>query len=200
LKIISLNSIGRPNKNLILWFIWIRSPFSAIGAAATFTDQVRLHYITRFGVSTTNFESFQVFFLKAPLIAHVLPGTALIIHVYNVALHFGKRHVVTDNLLRPNTPQHFIVASHEPFFLILPVIMRRSHISGNGHNASFFNAIKAKIKGGFIAPVYRGNDTDPFGCPVGTAPTVAEHVVKLHNRSHFQIHAEIRGKYCPVAG
>ena len=102
-------------------------------------------------------------------------------------------------LLRLDLPQHFIVAGHEPFFLVAAVIMLRCYISGNGHNAAFYDSLKAEIKGGFIAPVYRGDDTDSFGCPVGAAPAVAEHIVKLHNRGHFQIHTEIRGKYGPVA-
>ena len=102
-------------------------------------------------------------------------------------------------LLRLDPPQHFIVAGHEPFFLVAAVIMLRCHISGNGHNAAFFNPLKAKIECGFITPVYRGDDTDSFECPVGAAPAVAEYIVKLHNGRHFQIHTEIRGKYGPVA-
>ena len=78
--------------------------------------------------------------------------------------------------------------------------MFRCHICGNSHNAAFFDSLKAKIERGFIAPVDRGDDTDSFGRPVGAAPTVAEHVVKLHDGRHFQIHTEIRGKYGPVAG
>ena len=96
-------------------------------------------------------------------------------------------------LLRLDLPQHFIVAGHEPFFLVAAVIMLRCYISGNGHNAAFYDSLKAEIKGGFIAPVYRGNNTDSLGGPVGAAPAVAEHVVKLTNLRHFQIHTEIRG-------
>ena len=103
-------------------------------------------------------------------------------------------------LLRLDLPQHFIVAGHEPFFLVAAVIMLRCHIGGNGHNAAFFDPLKAKIECGFIAPVYCGDDTDSFGRPVGATSAVAEHIVQLHNRGHFQIHTEIRGKYGPVAG
>ena len=76
--------------------------------------------------------------------------------------------------------------------------MLRCHIGGDSNNTSFFNPLKAKIKRGFIAPVYRGDNTDSLGCPVGAAPTVAERIVKLHQRVHLQVDAEIRRKHGAV--
>ena len=79
------------------------------------------------------------------------------------------------------------------------MVMLGCHVGRYRNGTAFFDSLKAKIECGFITPVYRGDDTDSFGCPVGAAPAVAEHIVKLHNRGHFQIHTEIRGKYGPVA-
>jgi len=78
--------------------------------------------------------------------------------------------------------------------------MLRCHIGGDCHRTAFFNALKTEIKGGFVSPVDSRDHPDAFRCPVGPAPPVAEHIVKLHHRRHFQIHAEIRGKYRPVSG
>ena len=78
--------------------------------------------------------------------------------------------------------------------------MLRCHIGGDRNNAAFFDPLKTEIKGGFITPVYRGNNTDSLGGPIGAALAVAEHIVKLHNRRHFQIHAEIRRQHRAVSG
>lgn len=74
------------------------------------------------------------------------------------------------------------------------------HISGGSNNAAFFTPRKSDIKGGFISPVDGGNHPDPFGCPADTAPAVAEHVVKLHDRRHLQIHTEIRRQHRTLVG
>ena len=39
-----------------------------------------------------------------------------------------------------------------------------------------------------------------LGCPVSTAPAVTKHIIHLHHRCHFQIHAEIGRKHSPVSG
>ena len=39
-----------------------------------------------------------------------------------------------------------------------------------------------------------------FGCPIGAAPAVTEHVVKLHAKCHFQVHTEIRRQHRTVTG
>ena len=78
--------------------------------------------------------------------------------------------------------------------------MLRCHIGGDRNNAAFFDPLKAEIKGGFITPVYRGNNADSFGGPIGAAPAITKYIVKLHNRRHFQIHAEIRRQHRTVSG
>ena len=78
--------------------------------------------------------------------------------------------------------------------------MLRCHIGGDRNNTTFFDSLKAKVKCGFIAPVYRGNNTDSLRCPVCAAPAITKYIVKLHNSCHFQIHAEIRRQYRTVPG
>lgn len=39
-----------------------------------------------------------------------------------------------------------------------------------------------------------------LGCSVSTAPAVTKHIIHLHHRCHFQIHAEIVRKHSPVSG
>ena len=172
---------------MVLGLRWF--PRSAIRAAAALisaADQVRLYCITLRSICLANFKGVEILYLISSLIAHIFPRATLIIHIHDVSLHFGERRVVANNFLRLNTPKHFIVACHEPFFLVAAVIMLRCHISGDSNNAAFFNPLKAKIERGFIAPVYRGNNTDSLGGPVGAAPAVAEHIVKLHNWGHFR--------------
>ena len=50
------------------------------------------------------------------------------IHIDNVALHLWKRCIIADDLLRLNAPQHLVVASHEPLFLILAVAVFGRHV------------------------------------------------------------------------
>ena len=156
------------------WF-----PCSAIGAAAALisaADQVWLYCITFGTICLADFESVEIFCLTISLIAHIFPRAALIIHIHDIALHLRKRRVVADDFLRLNTPQHFVIAGHEPFFLVAAVIMLRCHIGGDRNNAAFFDPLKAKIKGGFITPVYRGNNTDSLGGPIGAAPAITDNV------------------------
>ena len=99
-----------------------------------------------------------------------------------------------------NAPQHLVVSSHEPLFLILAVVVFGRHVGGDSHHTAFFNPVKAEIERGFIAPVDDRNDPEPFGCPVSAAPTIMKYIVKLHDRCHFQVHAEIRRQHCTVPG
>ena len=115
-------------------------------------------------------------------------------------MHFGKRCIVADDFFRLNAPQHLIVSSHEPLFLILAVAVFGRHVGGDSHHAAFFDPFKAEIKRGFIAPVDSRNHPEPFGCPVSAALAVAKYIVKLHDRRHFQVHAEIRRQHCTVPG
>ena len=186
------------NKTIIFW-LW-RFPFSAIGASAALTNPIWLHYITIMMDCATYFVTIQIFFCKVAFVVHIPPGTAVIIHIDDITTHFGERGIVANDALRLDLPQHFVVASHEPLFLILPVIMFRCHVGRYCHGASLFNSLKTEIECGFIAPVDGWNDTDTLGCPVRTAPAVAEYIVDLHHRSHFQIHTEIRGKNGSVPG
>ena len=67
------NFSGFTPVTLILWFIWVWTPFPAIGTSAAFTDQVRLYCITTLLWSATNFECIQIIFVKTTLIAHMPP-------------------------------------------------------------------------------------------------------------------------------
>ena len=96
----------------------------------------------------------------------------------NVALHFGKRCIVANDFFRLNAPQHLVVSSHEPLFLILAVVVFGRHVGGDSHHTAFFDPVKAEIERGFIAPVDGGNDPEPFGCPVSAAPTIAKYIIR----------------------
>lgn len=189
---------GRSDKSKVFRLGWF--PLPAVCTTAALANPEWLHCITKGLGTVTNFERFQVFFLQASLVVHISPGTAFVIHIDDSSLHFGKRRIIADNLFRFNAPQHLVVANHEPFFLVAVVLMLGSHISRNGHGASSFDSLKTEIKGGFIAPVDSGNHPEAFGCPVSSAPAVAEYVVTLHDRLHFQVHTEIRGQNRTVPG
>ena len=114
---------------LVLRLIGIWSPFSTISASAAFTDHVCVHCITKRVICATNFIAVQIFMGHCLLvIVHVPPGTAFIIHIHDVSLHLRKRGVVANDSLWLYTPQHLIVTSHEPFLLILSMIMLGSHV------------------------------------------------------------------------
>ncbi len=74
---------------MILRLIWIRSPLSAISAAAAFkgtaSDQIWFYYITILTNCTTDFIASQIFLI-----------TPFIVHVHNVSLHLGKVLLCTD--------------------------------------------------------------------------------------------------------
>ena len=114
---------------LVLRLIGIWSPFSTISASAAFTDHVYVHCITKRVICATNFIAVQIFMGHCLLvIVHVPPGAAFIIHIHDVSLHLRKRGVVANDSLWLYTPQHLIVTSHEPFLLILSMIMLGSHV------------------------------------------------------------------------
>ncbi len=114
---------------LVLRLIGIWSPFSTISASAAFTDHVCVHCITKRVICATNFIAVQIFMGHCLLvIVHVPPGAAFIIHIHDVSLHLRKRGVVANDSLWLYTPQHLIVTSHEPFLLILSMIMLGSHV------------------------------------------------------------------------
>ena len=114
---------------LVLRLIGIWSPFSTISASAAFTDHVCVHCITKRVICATNFIAVQIFMGHCLLvIVHVPSGAAFIIHIHDVSLHLRKRGVVANDSLWLYTPQHLIVTSHEPFLLILSMIMLGSHV------------------------------------------------------------------------
>lgn len=114
---------------LVLRLIGIWSPFSTISASTAFTDHVCVHCITKRVICATNFIAVQIFMGHCLLvIVHVPPGAAFIIHIHDVSLHLRKRGVVANDSLWLYTPQHLIVTSHEPFLLILSMIMLGSHV------------------------------------------------------------------------
>ena len=114
---------------LVLRLIGIWSPFSTISASAAFTDHVCVHCITKRVICATNFIAVQIFMGHCLLvIVHVPPGAAFIIHIHDVSLHLRKRGVVANDSLWLYTLQHLIVTSHEPFLLILSMIMLGSHV------------------------------------------------------------------------
>ena len=49
---------------------------------------------------STNFKRIYIICRERFLIVHVLPRTEFIVHIYNVALHFGEGGVVADDLFR----------------------------------------------------------------------------------------------------
>ena len=108
--------------------------------------------------------------------------------------------MIADDRFRFDAPEHFVVACHEPLLLVTAVVVGGGHVGGNGHHAALFDAVKAEVKGGLVAPVDCWNDTDALAGPICAAPAVAEHVIKLHHRSHFKIHTEIRRQHGTVAG
>ena len=110
------------NQTFIFWFRW--SPFSTISTPAALTNHVHIYCITDILFCTTDFIAVQIIITNCfPFIIHVPPGTAFIIYIHNISLHFRKRRVITNDFLRLDTPQHFIVACQKPFLLIFTVIM-----------------------------------------------------------------------------
>ncbi len=126
------------------------------------------------------------------IVAHVSPRATAIVHIYDISLHFRERRIVADDSLWLNAAKHLPVACQKPLFLFFMMLTFRCHIGRHSNGTSFLNSLKAEIEGGFIAPVDGRNNTQTLGCPVSAAPTVAEYIVKLHDRCHFQIHTEIR--------
>ena len=50
-------------------------------------------------------------------------------------------------------PQHLVVASHKPFFLVTAVVVFGCHISRGSNDTVFFYPLRAGIKCGFITAV-----------------------------------------------
>ena len=102
-KEIPLNSVGRSNKNSILRFVWVWSPFPPISAPAAFgctSQKVRLHCITRYMEISTNFKRIYIICRERFLIVHVLPRTEFIVHINDIPLHLGEGGVIADDLFR----------------------------------------------------------------------------------------------------
>ena len=97
----------------VVWFVRIRSPFSAVGAAAALpcpANQVRLYCITFRAICPANQEIFQIIFTKRLFCIKVTSGTSFIVYIDDVSFHFRKRRVIADDLLRFDASQHFAVA------------------------------------------------------------------------------------------
>ena len=102
-KEIPLNSVGRSNKNSILRFVWVWSPFPPISASAAFgctSQEVRFHCITNDMGISTNFIRIYIIFRESFFVVHVLPRTALVVHIDDIPLHLGEGGVITDDLFR----------------------------------------------------------------------------------------------------
>ena len=102
-KEIPLNSVGRSNKNSILRFVWVWSPFPPISAPAAFgctSQEVRLHCITNDVGISTNFIRIYIIFGESFFVVHVLPRTALVVHIDDIPLHLGEGGVVADDRFR----------------------------------------------------------------------------------------------------
>lgn len=143
-------------------FVRIRSPFSAVGAAAAFERRsihVRFFSIRFRAISLANQKIFQIFFRKSLLRVQIPPRAALVIGIDEMVFLFRKRRMIADNFLRLNPTQHFPVARQKPFLLIAAVVMCRRHIGRYGNNASFFDTFKAEIKRRPIAPVDSWDNT-----------------------------------------
>ena len=74
-------------------------------------------------ICATDFDCFQIFFLKTPLIAHVSPYAALIVHMDNAALFFGKWRAIADDFLRLDVTQYLVVYTG---FRVMEVILFRA--------------------------------------------------------------------------
>lgn len=114
------------------------------------------------GGLSTDFEGSQIAMPVKAFIVHEFPRAVLVIHMRDVPPHLREGRMMAENPVRLNPPQHFIIASHEPFLLIAPVAMRRSHIGGDSRYAALFNALKAEVKGRRAAPIYSRGDAAPF--------------------------------------
>ena len=112
---------GCSDKSKVFWFGGF--PFSAIGTSAALANQERLYCIIICIERATNFEGFQIFFLKSSFVIHIPPGAAFIIYIDEIALHLWKRCVIADDFLRLNAPQHLVVASQKPVFLVAAVVV-----------------------------------------------------------------------------
>ena len=102
-KEIPLNSVGRSNKNSILRFVWVWSPFPPISASAAFgctSQEVRFHCITNNVGISTNFIRIYIIFGESFFVVHVLPRTALVVHINDIPLHLGEGGVIADDLFR----------------------------------------------------------------------------------------------------
>lgn len=114
----------------ILRLVRVGSPFSTVCTSTTLTDSVWFHYIIFLPDCTTDFITIQIFFWKVAFVVHIPPGTAVVVHINDIALHFRERSIITDNPLRLNLPQHFVVACHKPFFLSFVMVAFGRHIGG----------------------------------------------------------------------
>ena len=102
-KEIPLNSVGRSNKNSILRFVWVWSPFPPISASAAFgctSQEVRLHCITNDVGISTNFIRIYIIVRESFFVVHVLPRTALVVHINDIPLHLGEGGVMADDRFR----------------------------------------------------------------------------------------------------
>ncbi len=102
-KEIPLKSVGRSNKNSILRFVWVWSPFPPISAPAAFgctSQKVRLHCITNDVGISTNFIRIYIIVRESFFVVHVFPRTALVVHIDDIPLHLGEGGVIADDLFR----------------------------------------------------------------------------------------------------
>ena len=89
--------------SLIGWFFGIWSPLPTIGASAAFgctSQEVRLHCITNDVGISTNFIRIYIIFGESFFVVHVLPRTALVVHINDIPLHLGEGGVIADDLFR----------------------------------------------------------------------------------------------------
>ena len=164
------------NQTIIFWFGGFPPP--TVCTAAALANEVRLHCIIICIERATNFERFQIFFLKSSFVIHIPPGTAFIVHINNISLHLWNQRVIADDFSGSMRRSISLYPAMNHSFLILAVAVFGRHVGGDSHHTAFFNPVKAEIECGFIAPIDGGNDPEPFGCPVSAAPTIAKYIIR----------------------
>lgn len=88
----------------ILRLVRVRSPFSTVCTSTTLTDSVWFHYIIFLPDCTTDFITIQIFFWEVSFVIHIPPGTAFVVHINDISLHFWKGSVVADDPLWLDLP------------------------------------------------------------------------------------------------
>ena len=122
------NFSGSSQIACILRFVWIGSPLTPVSTSSALANHIWCQYITINRCCATYFISVQILFRQTAFIAHITPRASVVVYIHNIPVHFGERCVVADDPFWLDLAKHFIVACHEPFFLVLAVIVFGCHV------------------------------------------------------------------------